>query len=388
MNLFTEGVIDINNWLVVLSVFLGLTLGGFLLFVKSGKNRANIFLGFILLLYTSYFLPVFIFLIGYLETFPHITKTFVAAPFFIAPLIYFYVRSCTQKDFKIKPLMWLVFLPGILNILIHMPFYLSSGAEKVQGFQSFFENGKLNEYYPIQLIKILHGLVYWFISTRIAIRYKTQLEDTTSFIDTGFHRWLLGFCSILMIPILTIILFVFTGEHLFSLKFVYLSIFIFFFTIYTLMILKPELFHDFPHKMLLPEVEEAQKQKYESSGLQESQKEKYVAKLVDYVEKEKPFHEPELTLNQLAEQVNIPSHYLSQVVNEKLECNFLDFINGYRVKEVKEKFSDPKFDHFTIIALAYEVGFNSKTAFYSAFKKHTGTTPGNYRKSVKTSTTA
>ena len=95
--------------------------------------------------------------------------------------------------------------------------------------------------------------------------------------------------------------------------------------------------------------------------------------------------EPELTLAQLSKQTNIPSHYLSQVINEKMRCNFLDFINKYRVKEAQAKLANRKFDHYTIIAIAFEAGFYSKTTFYSAFKKFADTTPSSYRKSLKRS---
>ena len=77
-----------------------------------------------------------------------------------------------------------------------------------------------------------------------------------------------------------------------------------------------------------------------------------------------------------------PKHYLSQIINEKLNCNFLDFINGYRIDDAKDKLLDENYEHFTILAIAYEVGFNSKSAFYTAFKKNTNSTPSQYRKSL------
>lgn len=87
-----------------------------------------------------------------------------------------------------------------------------------------------------------------------------------------------------------------------------------------------------------------------------------------------------MTLAQLAEQVNIPAHYVSQVINEKLATSFLDFVNGYRVKAAQAKLIDPKLSHYTILSIAYEAGFNSKSTFYTAFKKVTGMTPSQYRK--------
>jgi len=134
---------------------------------------------------------------------------------------------------------------------------------------------------------------------------------------------------------------------------------------------------------LLPASLEDKKQKYESSKLADLQKDKYVEKLAGYMIANQPHLEPELTLAQLSEQINIPAHYLSQVINEKLNCNFLDFVNGYRVEAVKQKLKNSKYHHYTIISIAYDAGFNAKSTFYAAFKKQTGMTPNQYRKQAK-----
>jgi len=114
--------------------------------------------------------------------------------------------------------------------------------------------------------------------------------------------------------------------------------------------------------------------------LQETQKEKYIEKLQAYIALEKPYQTPDLTLAQLSKQVNIPSHYLSQVINEKLNTNFLDFVNGHRVKAAQEMLINPKFSHYTIMSIAYDAGFSAKSTFYAVFKKQTGMTPSAYRK--------
>ena len=132
--------------------------------------------------------------------------------------------------------------------------------------------------------------------------------------------------------------------------------------------------------MPIPSSSEVQKQKYEHSNLRTTQKEKYLSKLKAFMMTEKPYQLSELTLAQLAEKVKIPSYHLSQVINEKLNCNFLDFINSYRVEEAKERLMDAKFSHYTIMAVAYEAGFNAKSTFYSVFKKQTGMTPSQFKK--------
>ena len=114
------------------------------------------------------------------------------------------------------------------------------------------------------------------------------------------------------------------------------------------------------------------KKKYENSNLDEAQKERYVLKLQDYVKNHEPYKEPELTLGILSERLDIPTHYLSQVINEKLGTNFLEYINRHRTEYAKSLLVDPDMSHYTIMSIAYDSGFNSKSTFYTAFKKYTG----------------
>lgn len=89
-----------------------------------------------------------------------------------------------------------------------------------------------------------------------------------------------------------------------------------------------------------------------------------------------------LTLDQLAKEVEIPSHVISHIINNGLNKNFNEWINQYRVNLVKEMLNDASQQHFTIDAMAEEAGFNSRSSFYNAFKKLTGTTPSQYQKTA------
>ena len=80
--------------------------------------------------------------------------------------------------------------------------------------------------------------------------------------------------------------------------------------------------------------------------------------------------------------MDIPPNELSQLLNEGFQQNFSEFVNGYRLKTFKNKVADPKLQHLTLLALAYESGFNSKTVFNTFFKKKMGMTPRTYWKQV------
>lgn len=101
------------------------------------------------------------------------------------------------------------------------------------------------------------------------------------------------------------------------------------------------------------------------------------------MEDEKMYRNEGLTLQALAERLSLSTHHLSQLLNQHQQENFYDFINRYRVAEVKQELLNPKKKHLTILALALEAGFRSKAAFNTAFKKHTGSTPTQYKRQSK-----
>jgi AraC-like DNA-binding protein len=123
-----------------------------------------------------------------------------------------------------------------------------------------------------------------------------------------------------------------------------------------------------------------EKKKYATSTLTENELTEYVKKLQVLMNNEKIFLRNDLKIGDVAEKMDLPVYYVSQVINEKLGKNFYDFINEYRVEEVKKRFADTKNDYLTILAIGFDSGFNSKSAFYSAFKRNTGMIPSEFKK--------
>jgi YesN/AraC family two-component response regulator len=118
---------------------------------------------------------------------------------------------------------------------------------------------------------------------------------------------------------------------------------------------------------------------YEKSSLTPEEAENYLQKLSRYMEVQKPYLKPELTLQQLAEELQIPVDHLSQVINEKTSYDFSNYINFYRIEAVKRELSNPLLKDIPILELAFKVGFKSKATFNAVFKKFTGLTPQQFR---------
>jgi AraC-like DNA-binding protein len=432
----------LNLIVIIIGSFLSLILGFFLLFNK--KNKANLFLGVLILVFSTYYLTGFFDRFGLLVHLPHIIGISTVTPFLMGPLSYLYVSACTQKDFKMHRLSGLHFVPFILDVLFFMPFFLNTGAEKLDLFAHYMKTGDLQQEHYLLVLKALQTIVYIAIASRLIVRYIKHLNNTSSNIDHAFQRWMGVFLFLMTLPIFGLIGFVVLDYQKVLITIALMSLFAFLMVVFIMALVKPEVFQAFPYQMAVAEIEkeeqkeqykeskrgvfhafphqlaiaemekkaqkekyedskrevfhafpyqmafveieqEDQKEKYEGSTLDPSQKEDYRQKLIAYVESEKPYHAPELNIMELSNQVKIPVNHLSQVINEKLNVHFLDFINGYRIKEVKEKLADPKLSHFTILALAYESGFNAKSTFYAVFKKYTGMAPSEYRKLMASS---
>ena len=124
------------------------------------------------------------------------------------------------------------------------------------------------------------------------------------------------------------------------------------------------------------------KRKYKKSLLKQGLLEDYRQQLLDLMNTQQPHLNPNLTLRNLAELLNIPANQMSQLLNESFDQNFAEFINSYRLEAFKEKVADSSQRHLTILALAYDSGFNSKTVFNTFFKKAMGQTPKAYWKAM------
>jgi len=130
-----------------------------------------------------------------------------------------------------------------------------------------------------------------------------------------------------------------------------------------------------------PAITEKKEIRYAGSSLSGDEKELMKQQLVNYMQQEKPYLEPQLMLEELADMLKIKPRILSQVINESFNQNFFDFINRYRIEEAKRLLGNPADKKITVLEVLYQVGFNSKSSFNTLFKRYTGVTPSEYKKS-------
>jgi len=119
--------------------------------------------------------------------------------------------------------------------------------------------------------------------------------------------------------------------------------------------------------------------KYARSSLSEEDKVEILKKLKNGMENEKYYKNNLVSQSMISKKLLIPTHHISQVINEKLNQSFFDFIATYRIREAEKILLDPDQNHLTVEEIAEEVGYISKSAFNKTFKRITGKTPSEYR---------
>jgi AraC-like DNA-binding protein len=279
----------------------------------------------------------------------------LTACFFIGPCLYYFLKSAIEeinimpKSWKLTLLFWAIIIisVGIIFPYEHYPKLWRGYFIRIIYFQWF-------------VYIVFSGIVIKDVLAKIISRkYKaTPAETWFGMLFLGnFLLFLFYFLSIMGAPGATYI----SGAVVFS------------FILY--LIISILLYRKKTDDLFL-----LNNQKYSGKKIDSAEVAILSEKLENVMIKKELFKNSNLTLQDLAKEVNISSHQLSQFLNNNLGKNFTSFINEFRINEACEIIKSS--DKFTLESIGYDVGFNSKSAFFAAFKKHTGKTPLNYQLQV------
>lgn len=317
--------------------------------------------------------------------FPLLSASFISLLLLNGPFLYFYISSLVINSGKFSGKNLLHFTPFLLfNFYLLVASLFPMVSERISLSHVPSEHASPLLFQLFLMLVVLSGPVYFLLSTRLFKSLDIHIFNNFSRAENVNLDWLRKLVYIFG-SVWTLLMVVATIHHVFSLfSWIFctdgislsLSIFIILIGYYGL---KQKEIFSFPEKESF--ILEPKPEKYSGSSLKESEARLYLEKLNRFMEEAKPYLSPDLNLPQLAKEVDIPSHYLSQVINENIGLNFFDFINRQRVEDVKSKISDPRYNNFSILGIAFESGFNSKSAFNRVFKNITGLTPSEYKKS-------
>lgn len=290
-----------------------------------------------------------------------------------------------RREFNRKKL--LHFVPFVIfNLYLFVVSFFPNIADKIR-----MEHVHTDVHPPLLfvfflILTLLSGPFYFVLTLRLFKKHNINIFNNFSSIEKINLEWLQKLVFIFGI-VWTILIIISVTHHIFNYFSIVFCTDSLFLTLSVFVILMG--YFGLKQKVIFGnEIQEEQeliieeKIKYSGSSLKEEDANIYANKLNEFMLSEKPFLDPTLTLSQLASQINISSHYLSQIINEKFDLNFFEFINQFRVEEVKSRIINPKFEKFSLLAIALDSGFNSKSAFNRIFKKITQQTPSQYKASL------
>lgn len=376
--------------IILLGAGQGLFLAVVLFFLSKGNRRANRILACFLLFFSLNIGGIALYELRLILHFPHLALLYSSLALLFSPFIYFYVLAMTQPSFRLRPIHLLHGLPFFFFVSVHTPFFLQSAEAKKQWLLRSYEGTP-----AFQMLLLFataaQGFFYLILCYRQLNRHERSIREVYSDTERVNLRWLRYFLLGLVVVFGACILFSSVNARAADLASNLLfSVFVYVMAVYALR--QPDIFApnvSEPDRAAneaasLEDTASASAGKYERSSLPEHLVAPALSRLEYLMENEKIYLNPELKLTDLAEQLDLSPHYLSQLLNIHVGENFYDFINRRRVEEFKENLNDPRKQHFSLLGLAYEAGFNSKAAFNNAFKKYTGMTPSAFRQNATT----
>lgn len=372
----------------MLSIFQSLSAGATLLLIfliftnpKESNRKGNLWLGVFLLCVFFLMLDDLLLSTHLYHRYPHLIG-FVPVFSLLAPsCLYFSISYFVipNKKWKITDLKHFSFL--LLFLLLRIPFFLQSGEAKIK---EEFGNTEDDSVWLLLLIICCFAqiFVYWFLSYK---KLKKHERNTALFSAANQDiqlKWLQHFCFVYLIMVSLWFLSVLFPQS----SILDFSYFVYFAGAFLLAYYATRQEEVFPTnkqekkeiELFISASEKAPKEK--SSLLTKDELTLYKTRLLKLMEEEKPYLNNQLNLPQLAHLLALTTHQLSYLLNTALDINFSSFINKYRAEEAKKLLADAKKEHYSMLQIAYEAGYNSKTVFNTHFKKASGMSPSTFRR--------
>lgn len=331
---------------------------------------------------------------------PHVIGITRSFPFLYGPFFYLYTKSLTRGITALDGKQYLHFLPFALFSLYLAVFLLAQSGEYKIAFHLGQTSGHLSSVVTAaNWAYVIHGFIYVFLTLGLLREHRQKIGAYFSNTDRIRLNWLrtLAFWQILTWVIVFVVIYLALGR---GVQFAFTPNAPIFLSIAVQLCFmgyfgqrQPAFFNDYRiTEGATPETVESEENnaalKYDRSGLQDTQAEEIIYHLSVLMDREKLYLDSDLTLPQLAQHLQVSRHNLSEAINSRLGLNFYDCVNQYRVEEVKRLITHPDYSNYTLLALAEEAGFKTKSTFNAMFKKFTGMTPSAYRKSIAQKTAA
>lgn len=364
---------------LIIGIVISLFLSGLLL-LKKHKSRADKILLLWLLFMALHQSMMLLQFSGKLNLYPHLLGITFPFPVLQGLMLFIYASEITGNKFKFS---WYIFLhltPALSLVLLAIPFYLLGPEEKLLVFEN---GGKRFEWYMIyiNLLIGISGLTYSIWSLLLIRNYRSNIKNSLSNTDKKELKWL-QYLSIALGSIWFLSLFV--DHSIIYPTVVILVIFIGFFGINQMDIFysntsQATIQNNISVVSLSSDIVSNSK-RYAKSGLDNNKANKLYAELKKLMADKQSYKNTNLTLKDLAQELDCSPNYLSQVINEKEQLNFYSYINNLRIQYFMQQMKLPDSKKYTMMSVAHNCGFSNKSTFNRHFKRITRQTPSEFFK--------
>jgi AraC-like DNA-binding protein len=363
-----------------------------LIFTKKGRNQADTILGVWMIFIGLHIFAYYIFNSGLIKSYPIVAWFNFPFPFVHGPFLFLYTLALTFPNKLNRKVVAIHFLLPIFIQSIFLPYLLLDMNEKLE----VIKNNAAGYEIQIGIARILlrvSGITYTIITFLLLRRHQKRILDEFSYSEKINLNWL-KFLFYGMVVMWILIIIVQRDDFIFSASTIFVMLMGYFginqVGIFT-SVRETEshtnndstgLVKESSLQFLIEDTE-SEKKKYAKSGLSEESAKELHLRMSQLMLREKIYKEPELSLAELAKKLDTNPNHISQVINEIEGVNFYDYINSLRIEEFKRLVILPENSQYTFLALAYQCGFNSKSAFNRYFKKVTDLSPSEYLKSIQ-----
>lgn len=342
------------------------------LIIRKNNRHANIYLSLYLFFGMIDLIELYLATRGFICSYPY-QLSIIPYSYVFGPSMYLYIAVLTEQFTFISKKFLLLYVPFGLVLLINIILYNNSIIpDDIKYNITFTAAG------------FFYELILYSISFIILFRYKRKMKDHISRNDSLKLSFILFVLAVLIFVVFFIFLSYLNGHIRIDYKvpdIIALLVSIgLLFSIAFFALVQPETFNR------IDLIDNAKTKmcgsttpKYEKFRLTEAKEVDIAERLSMYMSKQKPYLEEELTLQHLASRLSLSAHQLSMILNIHFKQNFYNYINSYRIDEVKRRLTDPVYCEYSILKIAFDSGFNSKSTFNSMFKKFTGMSPKEYR---------
>ncbi len=393
--------------IAVICSILGLIACLILVSFNKRNRHANRMLALSLFGLTSVWLWDILYMTGWIMEVPHLHRLQHPLHWVVNPGAFLYVRATLRNEKGFLRYDWLLFLPFFLHTLELMPMYLSSAAYKRQLLESIAANPDLMAQLPEGVLPAYQhlvlkgsgGLLFMVFQWRLILRFVRQATGRSVQHRRALKTWLTGFTALLTLIHLATLLSVtveFQSLEPYFVVRLFLGLLNFFILLFLLF--RPDILYGL-YPYAVPQdmarngqaeetlvSDQPESKEHSSSILSEDQQELYAEHIERYINGERPYLRNGFSLNEMAEELDIPRHHLSACINDYYGVNFNDFVNKYRIRYLQEKIDPALWDRLTLEGIGREAGFNARSTFYNAFKKFAGMTPSEFRQKRKEQT--